>query len=266
MKSVFLIGFASVALWAQAPATPAAPPAAQQDAPEQQTRRSEVYVRRFSFGVNVSANLPGPTKNESLQQSFTTTPALEVRSNNSGKSSMLGLGAVFQVALTNHWAVAVSPSIRTRVKFESLVVRLVGTDNINTIQDDREGTNLNVNNSARFLDIPILARYYGKSRFERGPRWFAEVGPRMRRAYAVRTTTHVQPPPNKGDAYDLTTPVGFKKSITGASAGFGMQFVDDFGIRFVPEVRYTRWFGSTFGDVNGRSRQHQVEIVFNLTF
>ena len=266
MKSVFLIVFASSALWAQAPATPPAAPATAEAEPEQQERRREVYVRRFSAGVNISANLPGPTKEETVQQSFTTTTLLQLNANNSGKSTLLGIGAVMQLALTDRWAVAVSPSVRTGIRFESMVVRLVGTDNVNTIQDDREGTNLTVKNSGRFLDVPLLVRRYSKGRFERGPRWFVELGPRMRRAYAVRTNTHVQPPPNKGDAFDTTTPIGYRKSINGASAGFGMQFVDDFGIRFVPEVRYTRWFGSTFGDINGRSRGQQVEIIFNLTF
>lgn len=256
----------TASLWAQA--TPQPAPAAQQDntAGEQQTRRRDVFVRRLSAGVNISANLPGPVKEETVQQTFNTTTLLQLSASNSGKSSLLGVGGVVQLALTNRWAVAVTPSIRTGIRFESMIVRLVGTDNVNTVQDEREGTNLTVKNSARFLDIPVLARFYGKSRFERGPRWFVEAGPRMRRAYAVRTNTHVQPPPNKGDAFDTTTPISFRKSINGASAGFGMQFVDDFGIRFVPEVRYTRWFGSNFGDISGRSRQHQVEIIFSLSF
>jgi hypothetical protein len=268
MKPFLLIAFAG-ALWAQAPQTPtpaAQTPAAQDDAEQQTTRRREVYVRRLSFGASVGAALPSPTKDETLSQSFSTTPALALQANNSGKSSGLTFGAVLQLALTSHWAVAVAPTYRTRIKMESTVVQFVGTDNVNTVQDDREGTNLSVQTSARFLDVPVYARYYRKSRSERGVRWFVEVGPRMRSALAVRTATHVQPPPNKGDAYDLTKTVSYRKRINGGSAGFGLQFIDDFGIRFVPEVRYTRWFGSNFGDISGRSRTNQVELIFTLGF
>jgi hypothetical protein len=112
----------------------------------------------------------------------------------------------------------------------------------------------------------LLVRHYNKSRFERGPRYFFEIGPRVRIASNVRTTTEVTPPPSKGDKFTLNDTVDFRRQVLGATAGFGLQFVDDFGIRFVPEVRYTRWFGKNFGDITGRSRQNQIEIIFALTF
>ena len=273
MKFAFLASIAIVGLWAQNPTPPAstkpetAAPATTRDPDQGPARRREVYVRRFSIGASVSASLPNPTKNESLdQQYFNQTPALELQSNNSGKSSLLGFGLVGQVAVTDHWAVAVAPTLRTGIKFQALTVRLIGINNPNTIQDDREGTNLDRKVSARFFDVPILARYYRKSRTERGLRWYGEIGPRMRTALAVRSNTRVTPPPGKGDAFDSTDPISYRKRINGGTAGFGLQFIDDFGIRFVPEVRYTRWFGSNFGDINGRSKLNQVEIVFTLSF
>ena len=239
-------------------------PADQSDQDDQAQRK--VYVKRISFGASITANLPGPIKEENLSQTFTGATPLAITTTNANKSSLPGFGAVVQLALTSHFALAITPVMRTGIKYESQVQRAVGNDNPNTIQDDRAITNLTVQNTARFLDVPVLVRWYTKSRYDRGPRVFFEVGPRMRRAYAVRNTTHVQPPPNKGDAYDFNDNVSFKKISAGATAGFGLQFIDDFGIRFIPEVRYTRFFNRNFGDITGRSRQHQIEIVFSLTF
>jgi hypothetical protein len=271
MMAMTMGAMIAMPLAAQAPATApatAAPPANTQPPDDTPVRKQEVFVRRLSGGISVSASLPGPTLEENLHQSFANTPPLEIFSKTSSKSSMLGFGAVVQLAVTDHWAVAAAPMLRTSIKFEAEIQRLVGNDNPNTIQDDREGTILQSKTSARLFDLPILGRYYTKSRRESGFRAFLEAGPRFRTAYAVRTNTHVTPPPNHGvqEPYDLTDPISYRKRITGASAGFGLQFIDDFGIRFVPEVRYTRWFGKNFGDITSRSRQHQVEIIFTLSF
>lgn len=256
----------AAALHAQA--TPPAQPAAQQEEEEQQTRRQETFVRRFSGGISIAANLPGPLKEEDLFQSFPTTPPLAITARNSAKSGLASFGATAQLAITERWAVAVTPFIRSNIRFESMIVRLVGNDNPNTVQDDREGTNITSKVSGRFIDVPVLVRYYGKSRFERGPRWFVELGPRMRYTYAVRVNNSIQTPPKGGISEFLSNqnPISYRQRINGASAGFGMQFVDDFGLRFVPEVRYTRWFGKSFGDITGRSRQTQIEIIFTLGF
>ncbi len=270
MKRAIFALLTAASIWAQAPATAQAPtiqpPAPTPQAAGPVVRQQEVYVRRFSAGVSILAALPAPTRNESLSQLYTTTPVLEIRSTNTPKSSMVGFGIVGQIAITDKWAVAIAPTVRPLIKMEALKVELTGSDNPNTVQDDREGTNYNVKTTAWFLDTPVLVRRYNKSRHERGARWFLEVGPRLRYAMNVKTTTEVQPPPNKGDKFTLHDPVSYRKRIIGASGGFGLQFIDDFGIRFVPEVRYTRWFGSNFGDITGRSKSDQIEIIFSLTF
>ena len=48
--------------------------------------------------------------------------------------------------------------------------------------------------------------------------------------------------------------------------GSGMQFVDEFGIHVVPEVRYTRWEDSNFDNLTTRTERNQVEANISLTF
>ena len=44
------------------------------------------------------------------------------------------------------------------------------------------------------------------------------------------------------------------------------QFVDEFGIHVVPEVRYTRWINPTFDNLTTSSQRNQVEAAISLTF
>jgi hypothetical protein len=56
------------------------------------------------------------------------------------------------------------------------------------------------------------------------------------------------------------------RSAPGAVVGAGIQFVDEFGIRVVPEVRYTRWFEPVFENLTTRTKDNQLEAAISLTF
>ncbi len=43
-------------------------------------------------------------------------------------------------------------------------------------------------------------------------------------------------------------------------------FIDDMKIRFIPEVRYTRWMGRTFDTLSTQSRVDQIEGTISITF
>ena len=53
---------------------------------------------------------------------------------------------------------------------------------------------------------------------------------------------------------------------TSAVVGSGLRFVDDFGIKVEPELRYTRWFGRTFNSESTRSSENQIEVNLAFTF
>ena len=45
-----------------------------------------------------------------------------------------------------------------------------------------------------------------------------------------------------------------------------MRFVDDFGVKLTPELRYTRWRGATFDSDSTRMRRDELVIGIALTF
>jgi hypothetical protein len=42
--------------------------------------------------------------------------------------------------------------------------------------------------------------------------------------------------------------------------------VDDFGVKLVPEFRYTRWIQPTFDTLSTFSRKNQFEAIVSITF
>jgi hypothetical protein len=179
------------------------------------------------------------------------------------KSNRFGWGVTAQVAIGERLAVAVAPTIR-KVAFHAFIESFEGVDNSSTFLDERAKTQINEDTTARFIDLPVLLRRYNKPRHESGSRWFLEAGPVMRKTSQVRTTLDIVPP--KGDRFTKSQPLPFKANSIGVTGGIGGQFIDDFGIRTILEVRYTRWLNRPFESIHGNTRVNTVEAVLTFAF
>ncbi len=248
----------AITTWAQN-APPPAP--AEEAAPERLEERA--YVRRVSLGLSlniVPMNL-FPKKNS--VEDLTTTPPIQNVAAVDPKSNRFGVGITAQFALGERWAVAVAPTFR-KVAFHGFIQSYEGTDNSSTFIDERAKTEINEDTTANFLDVPVLLRHYSKDRHESGPRWFMEGGAVARMTSRVRTELDIVPP--IGDRFKTSQPLDYQKNTFGATAGIGGQFIDDFGIRSIIEVRYTRWFSHAFDSIHGNTRVNQVEAVLTFAF
>jgi hypothetical protein len=72
--------------------------------------------------------------------------------------------------------------------------------------------------------------------------------------------------PPRGSRFKDSIPLPYRTTSVGVTGGIGFQMIDDFGIRAIPEVRFTRWFNRPFDSVNGRSRANQVEVLLTFAF
>lgn len=222
-----------------------------------------VYVRRFSIGVTLSVPVQNQIAGEKVNQLVSTAPRLEVVSDNTPKGRSTGYGLMAQVVLTPRFALVANPLIR-KMQYNSFTVLYEGVDNPNTPQDERRGTNIEEDSRARLIDVPVMVRFFGKDRYEEGHRWFAQLGPNVQLARKVKSSREILHP-NQTKSFD-DSPVSYRKRALGGTAGFGARFMDEFGISVIPEVRYTRWFSTTFGSVSGRSRRNQIEFLVSLAF
>jgi len=204
-----------------------------------------------------------PIPEKEVTQVF-SSPALEVRSKTIPTSHLVGGGFTVQLAILRKLALCASVFYR-KVEYQDATVLLAGVDNPKTETDERRGTNLTDKTRARYWDIPILVRYYNLGRHEEGNRWFFELGPALRYVRGIRSTLGTQPP--GGEVTTVETSVTpSKRELRGATAGFGVQLIDPVGVRVVPEVRYTRWFGNVFANRATQARRDQLEALISLAF
>lgn len=269
-----LLVCAAVACWAQNPppvtppgnpaqnaVVPQAAPSVDPNAPQRIEERA--YVRKFSAGVSLNFVPFNLFPKTTLTENIDSNPPIARRSAVDPQSNRFGLGVNLQYALSERWAIAANPTYR-KVAFHAFIEEWEGVDNSSTPADERLYTRINEDTTSNYFDIPLLARYYKKDRHERGPRWFFEGGGTMRLATNIRTDREIVPP--KGDTFRNTIPVAGKSTIFGATVGIGGQFIDDFGIRIAPEVRYTYWFDKTFDSIHGKSRGTQLEVLISFGF
>jgi len=241
------------------------PPASGTSSSSSPDKSSASFVRRFSAGATLS--VLGLSSIRGGSTTVTNSASVTTDYMTSNASARIGYGITLQAGLTDHFAVAAgiyyrkigyqfTTSINTTVNIVEGGIVVPTTSTTSTHDDTR----------AHLFDIPFVLRYYGKSRHTPGPRWFVEAGGSWRDATSFRTSE---------DATDATgvqtcctsipTPVAHRNA-RGFVAGAGLQFIDPFGIRVVPEVRYTRWVNQIFDAFSTHTQQNQIEANITLSF
>lgn len=227
------------------------------------------FVRRFSIGATLSVLGLSPLSGSSTAATpiSNATTTVITSASTTPASSRIGYGLTAQVAITDHFAVAVGGYLRRLAYSSSSSVTTNATTFINgTSTTTTTTTSTNTRVDARLLDVPFALRYYGRGRHTPGPRWFVEGGGAWRdtpRLSSSRSTTD-----NSGALSCCTTNVvqPAHRRSRGFLGGAGAQFIDPFGIRVVPEIRYTRWISPIFDDPTTRTQRNQVEAALSLSF
>lgn len=234
----------------------------QQPPPVPNILEERAYVRKFSAGVTGSiAPLPLIAAADKVEM-VAGPPPVERRSHIDPNTKPFAYGFTAQFALTERLTLAVQPIIRS-FNAHTTMQRFQGTDNASTSFDDRDKTDIDETISGRHIDIPVLLRLYSKGHHDEGARWLFEVGPVMRltrNATIVRKTY-----PSGGGEIDTTESLAHRNGF-GVTAGIGAQLIDDFGIRAVPEFRFTRWVTKPIRGLSADTRTSQMELLFTLSF
>lgn len=266
---------APVAAWQQKPIVEETKPPVPQPAPAASAKPAPPapepapappkgpFVRKFSmggyFGFLTQASIPSAR----LTQDVTTEYSVE--SQTVSKRRPFGGGIVFQVTLTPRLALASGVSLR-RLDFSNTDITYVGVDDPDTADDERTASMKENTTRAQLLDVPVLLRYYNKDHSRRGRRTFYEAGMTLRYVHGIHSFGLTTSQTGTETCCDESSLTPSRRVLPGFVVGAGVQFVDDFGIRFVPEIRYTRWMGRTFDTNPARSRTDQLELGFSVTF
>lgn len=229
--------------------------------------KQEAYVRRISAGLTLSV-LGFSTVRDGASSNVTTSPPVDAAyttTRTKGISQWIGYGVTAQASLTDHLAVNAGVFLR-RMGYKLNSDIYTGVDNVNTVADERTHTVTNEDTRARLLDFPVTIRYYTKNRHSPGPRAFFELGGVLRRISSVRSSTDTTINDGTTSCCITTPATPGHRAAQGYVGGFGVQLIDPFGIRVVPEVRYTRWMTETFNAFSTSTRRNQLEAMISLSF
>jgi hypothetical protein len=233
------------------------------------TENPETGLRKhFTFGVRVRDfplhPLSAISNQTTMTTTTTTTPPQDWSFTTASKSPWWGVGLALEYAISQHWTVS-ADVMMNRLHYTQATTVTWGVDDPTTTTDERSHMFLNEDTRATLFDVPILAHYRGL--FGSGPlsNVFVSAGAAVRAATKVKSSTLITYP-DATTAVDQSTTSPSKRILIGAVAGVGIRVVDDFHIVWTPEIRYTRWDGSTFSNESTISPRNQLEIALGFTF
>ena len=225
----------------------------------------KTYVRRFSAGATLSVLglplVPGGTN------TVTNSSTVNTMYQTTGASSRIGYGIIGQVVLTDHFAIAVEGIVRRfGYQMTTTVTTTVPAVVSGIVTTVTTSTILHEDTRARLIDVPAMLRYYAHSRHDPGAHWFFEGGGAWRKPESIRTSTDFTNASSVLSCCTNTPTAPAHPNSYGIVAGVGVQLTDAFGVRVVPEVRYTRWMNPVFHAFTTNTQQNEVAAGFSITF
>lgn len=246
----------------QAPATTPAPAKPSQTGSSSVSTdlKKRTWVRLISVGATLSVLAQAPLGNGSF---FDDRTGYHEEATTTGGGYRIGWGGNVQLRLPHKFAV-VGSLLLHKSAHATLNDTYVGTDNPNTPLDDRVHTTVEESSNVNYWDYAFMLRRYSKDHEAPGHRAFFGGGFNFRDVRKIRserdttlgaTTTH-----------DTAPIVPTRTLGRGIMGSVGAQFVDDFGVKLVPEFRFTRWLQPAFDTKSALSRKNQFEAIVSITF
>ncbi|MCX6594501.1 MAG: outer membrane beta-barrel protein [Acidobacteria bacterium] len=256
-----LAALSLIILAAAAPVMAQAPPAAPTpEVPARSTTATTATdtppkVRRFAVGLRVRGLIEDAIGNRTKENAL-TSPVLANTFTTTSKSAHVGLGPSFEFQLTPK-LVLNAELLYLRIRYQQVTEALEGTE--------RKKTTYTENTKASYWDLPVLVRRQGFGDDGWRAKLYVAGGGTLRQVRHIRTgNEYAYYAGNTGYDEQATRPS--RRNLVGATAAAGFRLVDDFGVKITPEVRYTRWLGSTFSSGSTRSPRDQVEVGIGFTF
>lgn len=211
---------------------------------------------RFSIGARVSVLFNDLMNTETLTHS-TSAPVLKTTTQTTSTSNQLGAGGTLEFAVLDRLSLAAEILYR-KAGYKSSLEIVEGSDNPKTTRNFER-------TRADFWDLPVTLRLYDAPRQERRSRAFLDLGFAVRRLSNIRTFSEFLRPDNtSGQSEAPARPR--HTSLPGVVLGGGFQLGTSSPVKVIPQIRLTRWLGSTFDAPPTQSRRNQFEFVLGIAF
>lgn len=221
-------------------------------------------VRRPSLGFRVTY-FGLPFFKTATTTASTTTPVIASYTYVGGTSSpKLAVSPTAEYRLTDRLSLGIEFRFH-HTDFSQTTTILSGIVNPNASTDDRQPITITQQTEASYWEVPLLAHYYGLPGGGLLSRAYASGGWEFRYISNIRTGTDFSYPGGATDYNEI--PVGSGRNTQfGAVVGLGLRFIDAFNIKISPEVRFTRWMGSTFQGQGYNAAANELEGGIGISF
>jgi len=241
-----------------------------QDQPVQEnTAPPIVKTKHFSFGIRAR---DFPLKNESAMGNKTTTTTTyapqpapkDWNFTTTTHSAFWGAGPAVEYWGGNRWTIT-AEVLYNRVAYTKQTNVYWGIDDPTTTFDERYHEFFTESTKGYLFDVPLLLHYRGLKASGAWSRLYLSAGPTIRYAAHIKSSLYtITPADTNTTVSQIVDPS--KRTLIGGTIGVGFRIVDDFNIKTTPEIRYTRWAGSTFSQDSTVSPRNQIEVGIGFTF
>jgi outer membrane protein with beta-barrel domain len=224
-----------------------------------------VYIRRISGGLTLSVLGLSPVDGGS--STVTNSSTVSTAYSSTAASERIGYGVTAQVAITDHFAAAIQALYRRFGFTLDTTITTTATTAVNgVVSTNSSSTSTHQDTRAAIIDIPAMLRYYNRGRHTPGPRWFVEGGGAFRDVISIRSSDSSTDVNGNLTCCTNAVVAPTNRTAKGMTAGGGFQFIDDFGIHVMPEVRYTRWLDPVFDSFSTNTQKNEVAAGLSLSF
>jgi hypothetical protein len=192
------------------------------------------------------------------------TPARDWSFATATHSAKFGFGGGIEYAPSRRWNVT-AEALLNRLSYTKATNIAQGIDDPGTTNDERSHSYVTEDTRGRIWDFPVLLHYRGIRSEGALSKLYLAGGVAVRTVTGLKTSTKVTYSDASTSTSNLVIPPS-KRNLVGAVAGIGIRTVDDFHINWMPEIRFTRWAGSTFGLESTISPRNQLELSLGLSF
>jgi hypothetical protein len=220
-------------------------------------------VRRPSIGLRFQYTQTRPFETFSTQAS-TTKPIADYNYSATSSSRGLELTPNLEYRLTSKLTLGLEFQFR-HAQYRQLTEIRSGKKDPTLANDDRKVSTITETTKASYWEVPLLAHYYGITRSGPGAKVYLTGGVALRRVANIRTGTEYSNADGTTDYNEIPASPDRTNQL-GLVAGIGYRIIDDFHIKWTPEVRITHWQGTTFQGPAFRSAANQLSVGLGVAF
>ncbi|MBE0657258.1 MAG: PorT family protein [Bryobacteraceae bacterium] len=230
--------------------------------PAQAQEKQQAFHRKFEVGFRVGYMPLKLMRKSDATTSYTSfVPPLEVKARSFPQERPVTGGGSLVYRFNDKWGAGVDALYR-KVGYDELVITQTIVESGQTAVPygyTSERTR------AAFWDVPVLLRYTKYQQRGIRPRVTGMIGPSMRFVKGIDSYREFV---NKNaNVTQTSTPITPASKMTpGATAGLGISWQDEIGVKFSVEGRYTRWQKDAFRNGPTVSTRNTVEVLVGFSF